>query len=432
MNLSPSVDLLFGKGTLALPLPEEISARIIHKESMPTLQDPAASLRHALSHPNGIPALSELAASAKSVCILICDITRPVPNGLLLEPMIRKLLAAGIAKESIVVLVATGLHRPNLGEELRELVGNDWVLNTVRVENHYARRDEEHVELGKTSRGTRVSLDRRFVEADLKIVTGLVEPHFMAGYSGGRKVVSPGIAHADTIRTFHNTVFMENPRAQNCNLDGNPLHDEQLEIVRLLGKVYAVNTVLDEQRRLAFVNFGEVEASHKAAVDFVRPFAEVAIDRLYPVVITSGAGYPLDKTYYQTIKGIVGAMNALSPDGVLLIASECSEGLGSEECREAQESLVKLGVEGFLKDARLRHLAKIDEWQTVKLTEALRRGAIHLFASGLSDADQKITGVICHSTWDEALKAVLKKGSEVAIIPEGPYVIPMLKSSSKQ
>ena len=206
----------------------------------------------------------------KSACILICDITRPVPNHLFLRPLIEGLIAAGVPRERITVLVATGLHRPNEGAELAEVVGDPWVFETVRVENHFARDDAAHVDFGVTSgRRTPVKLDRRFVEADLRIATGLVEPHFMAGYSGGRKVIAPGIAHADTIRTFHSARFMEDPAAIQCNLAGNPLHEEQLEIVRMLGEVYALNTVIDDDRDLVHVNFGEVIASHLAAVAFV-------------------------------------------------------------------------------------------------------------------------------------------------------------------
>jgi len=154
---------------------------------------------------------------------------------------------------------------------LLELIGDPWVLSTVQVENHFARNDADHINLGVTrTRGTAVKIDRRFVEADLKIATGLVEPHFMAGYSGGRKVIAPGVAHADTIRTFHNARFMEDPLARQCNLERNPLHEEQLEIVRMIGEVYGLNTVLDEERDLVDVTFGEVIGSHIAAVEFAR------------------------------------------------------------------------------------------------------------------------------------------------------------------
>src|SRR6202043_1467476 len=189
-------------------------------------------------------------------------------------PLIEMLLRAGIPATAIRVLVATGLHRPNLGAELEELIGDPWVQRTVQVENHYANRDEDHVLLGTTAtRGTVVRLDRRFVDADLKIVTGLVEPHFMAGYSGGRKVIAPGLAHAETVTTFHSARFMADPNASNCNFEGNPLHEEQLEIVRMLGGALAVNTVIDEERRLSFVNFGEIRSSHLEAVEFVRAYS---------------------------------------------------------------------------------------------------------------------------------------------------------------
>ncbi|MCG8650642.1 MAG: lactate racemase domain-containing protein, partial [Pirellulales bacterium] len=162
---------------------------VLRKPDMPVLDKPVSAISQALAHPVGSPPLAELASNAKSACIAICDITRPVPNHLFLRPLIQSLLEHGLPASAITVLVATGLHRPNEGHELAELIGDPWVLDTVPVVNHFARRDQEHVLLGRTkTRQTVVRLDRRFVEADLRIATGLVEPHFMAGYSGGRKV----------------------------------------------------------------------------------------------------------------------------------------------------------------------------------------------------------------------------------------------------
>jgi len=426
----PTAHLLYGKGTLPVSLPHDFMIEMVEKPAMPLLPDPTAAVVSALEAPVGTLPLTELAREARSACIVICDITRPVPNGLLLRPLLDRLLAAGVPRERITILIATGLHRPNLGEELEELVGDRSITQTFKVVNHYAQNPEDHVTIGRTSRGTAVRLDRRFVEADLKIVTGLVEPHFMAGYSGGRKVIAPGIAHEETIRTFHNTRFMEDPRARSTNLKDNPLHDEQVEIVGMLGPVFAVNTILDEQRRLSFVNFGEVLASHAEAVSRVRAYAEVPIVQRHSLVITCCAGHPLDLTYYQTTKGIVCALGALAPGGTMLIASRCGEGLGSEEFRAAQKELVRSGVDAFLAGARQRPLANIDEWQTVKVTEALRHGKIHLFTEGLDESDQALTGVICHTNWEEALDAVLQESgaSSAAIIPEGPYVIPMANS----
>ena len=344
------VELNYGRRSLPVELPGDLQVTVVRKPVMPVLTDPVAAVRRAFQDPVGSTSLDNLARAARSATIAICDITRPVPNHLFLRPLIETLLRAGIPATAIRVLVATGLHRPNLGTELDELIGDPWVLRTVRVENHYATRDEDHLLLGSTStRGTVVRLDRRFVEADLKIATGLVEPHFMAGYSGGRKVIAPGLAHAETITTFHSARFMADPNAINCNFEGNPLHEEQLEIVRMLGGALALNTVVDEARNLSFVNFGEIVASHLEAVGFVRSYAEVPVKRRFKTVVTSAAGYPLDKTYYQTVKGMVGPIDILEPGGRLIVASECSEGLGSAEFAKAQRNLIQLGSDEFLR-----------------------------------------------------------------------------------
>ena len=430
MKTGSPTSVLFGRNSLPVVLPDYCIADTIEKPPMPVLREPMQAVDDALAQPVSGKSLLQVASQAKSACIVICDITRPVPNGLLLSAIIQTLLKAGIQPEHVCVLVATGLHRPNLDDELRELVGNDWVLDTVRVENHFARNDADHCDLGATSSGTPVKLDRRFVDADLKIVTGLVEPHFMAGYSGGRKVIAPGIAHADTITTFHHTRFMEDPLVRNCNLHGNALHEEQLEIMKMLGEVYAVNVCLDAERNLSFVNFGEVIKSHAEAVAFMRQFSEIPREKRYRCVITSSAGYPLDKTYYQTIKGVVSALGVLEKGGSLLIASECSEGLGSPEFCHAQATLVEKGINGFLNEARGRLRANMDEWQTVKLIEAIRDHRIHLYTTGLSDEQRRLTGVTCHNDWSRAIDTVVKESAadEVAIIPEGPYVIPLAES----
>jgi lactate racemase len=194
------ISLLFGRLGLDLNLPDYIEVTRIQKNPMtPLLSNPSQAVKDALRYPVGCPSLIEIAKAKKSVCILICDITRPVPNGILLPPLLEMLEIAGIARDDILMLVATGLHRPNEKEELREIIGCDKVFSSVRIENHLALDQEAHTELGWTTRGTPIMIDRRFVEADLKIVTGQVEPHFMAGYSGGRKVVAPGVAYKDTI-----------------------------------------------------------------------------------------------------------------------------------------------------------------------------------------------------------------------------------------
>lgn len=421
------VELSYGRGGYPVDLRDDWTVTVIRKPAMPALPDPAAAVERALSAPMGARSLAVEARGARSACILICDITRPVPNGLLLPRIIRTLLDAGIAADAICVLVATGLHRPNEGSELEELIGDPWVLATVRVENHFARNDDDHVLLGATRGGTVVRLDRRFVEADLKLVTGLVEPHFMAGYSGGRKVIAPGVAHSETITTFHNARFMSHPRADNCVLEGNPLHREQLEIVGMLGKVLAVNTVIDEHRRLSFVNYGEVVESHLAAVAFIERYARVPVPRRFKTVITSAAGYPLDKTYYQTVKGMVGPVAILEPGGNLIVVSECSEGIGSSEYIEAQRRLVEQGVDGFYAGIVGKAHADVDEWQTQMQLKPMRAGTVHLFAGGLDPMQRALTGVDVVDQLQQTIEHCVARSGEarLAVIPEGPYVVPV-------
>jgi lactate racemase len=427
VSVSEPIALLYGRGQLDLRMPVHAKVTLVEKGKLKKINDPAAAVRQALSEPINSPSLNALARGRKSACILICDITRPVPNHLFLRPMVQTLVASGIPLSRITILVATGLHRPNLGEELAELVGDPWVMEKVRIENHYARNEADHVDLGLTAtRGTPVKLDRRFVEADLRIATGLVEPHFMAGWSGGRKVVAPGVAHHETIRTFHSARFMEDPLAVQCNLIGNPLHEEQLEIVRGLGDVYALNTVIDDERALAYVNFGEIIASHAAAVQFVDAAIRVPTPRKFRTVVTSSAGYPLDKTYYQTIKGMVTPMDILEPGGSLIIASACSEGFGSEEFRAAQRRLIELGPDKFLATLTAKSLADVDEWQTEMQLKPMRVGRISLYTSGLSDEERALTGVETIANLDETIARSIALAEDpcVAVIPEGPYVVP--------
>ncbi len=421
------VGLLFGKGLLDVALPASAEVTVIRKPALPKLSDPAAAVREAFDHPVASAPLRALAQGRSSACIVICDITRPVPNHLFLRPMVETLVSAGIPLGAITVLVANGLHREGDADEIAELVGDPWVIENVRVEGHDARDRARLVDLGTTAtRGTPVVIHRALVDADLRIATGLVEPHFMAGWSGGRKVVAPGVAGEDTIRTFHSARFMEDPLATQCNLAGNPLHEEQLEIVRMVGELYALNTVIDEDRDLSFVSFGEIVASHLAAVDFVAGFACVDVPRRFHTVVTSAAGYPLDKTYYQTVKGMVTPIDILAPGGTLVIASECSEGIGSSHFRESQQRLVELGTDGFLAAIRDKALADIDEWQTEMQLKPMRVGQIQLYATGLSTEDLRVTGVESVSSVDQAIADSIARHGDtaVAIIPEGPYVVP--------
>jgi lactate racemase len=428
------IELPYGRSVLPVRVPEQAEVTLIRKRSLPKLQNPQSAIRRAFNAPIGSPPFKKLLRGCRSACLLVCDITRPVPNHLFLRAMIEDLIGEGVPADRITVLIATGLHRPNLGAELEEVVGDPWVLSAVPVVNHMAQEDTDHLDLGRTkTRGTPVKIDRRFVEADLRIATGLVEPHFMAGYSGGRKVVVPGIAHADTIRTLHSARFIEDPFTVQCKLEGNPLHEEQLEIVRMIGEVVALNLVIDADRDLSHVTFGEIAESHRAAVEFVRGSTEVSVSRRFKTVVTSAAGYPLDRTYYQTIKGMVTPLDIVEQGGSLIIASACSEGLGSKPFREAQSKLAELGNAAFLESLVAKSRADIDEWQTEMQLKSMRRSRLAIYTNGLDSDERRIIGVDVVTSVEAAVRDSIQRAGDnaVAVIPDGPYVVPVYAAASK-
>jgi nickel-dependent lactate racemase len=421
------IKLLYGRKGLALDLPDDWDVTVVQKKTMPLINNPKDAVADALEHPVGCNKLPTIVSGKQRVCILICDITRPVPNGIILPVLVEQLISAGVERDHIQILVATGLHRPNENNELLEVIGDEWVAENIRIENHYARNDSDHVYIGKTKAGTPVKLDRRLVESDLRIAIGLVEPHFMAGYSGGRKIITPGVAHKDTITFLHSATFMEHPRAANCVLDGNPLHQEQLEIVEMIGGALAINAIIDDNRQLSYINFGDIIESHKEAIEFLRPYSEVYVPQRFKTVVTSSAGYPLDKTYYQTVKGMVGAKEIMSPGGDLFIVSEISEGMGSPEYVAAQQKLIELGTNGFLESIKQKQHADIDEWQTEMQLKAMRAGTVRLFSDGLSTKDHALTGVEIVKNLEAAVIHSAQKHKTLAVIPEGPYVMPFVE-----
>ncbi|UCF92210.1 MAG: nickel-dependent lactate racemase [Desulfobacterales bacterium] len=425
-----SIALLYGHAQYRVSLPGDCVIHAIHKHTEKPLADPARAARTALRAPVGLPPLSQWARHGGKACILVADITRPTPNGALLPQVVAELEAAGISRTEMTILIATGLHRPAPEAEKKIIVGDSHVFNTVRVENHYANDDRQHVKIGTTSSGTPVWVDRRFVEADVKVVIGLVEPHFMAGYSGGRKLVVPGLAHRETILVFHSPKFMEHPRACNCVIDGNPLHQDHLEIMAMVGAVFSLNVIIDENREMVFINSGEIIQSHLESVAFARGICEVPVPRQFDTILTSAGGFPLDKTYYQTVKGMVSPLDILRPGGRVIIVSECSEGMGSADFLESQKLLAELGPEGFIQRISApAYRPIVDQWQTEKLVEALRKGQIYLYTANLNAQDWALT---CVSRAENPRQAVLESiersgDPHVAVIPEGPYVIPLLR-----
>jgi nickel-dependent lactate racemase len=258
----------YGRKGLFAELPDERIVRTLHYKDAPPLPDPQASLLEVLTRPNGAQPLAELAKGRKDACIAICDITRPVPNEMILRPVLEVLENAGIPRSKITILVATGLHRPNEGDELIEMVGRH-IYDNYRIENHHGQELAEHTYLGQSPRGVPIWIDSRYVNADLKITTGLIEPHLMAGFSGGRKLICPGIAALETVKVWHGPDFLENPKADCGILDGNPVHEENTWIGRHTGCDFIVNVVIDSETGEVRYD-GSVNEEQKAAQKWLR------------------------------------------------------------------------------------------------------------------------------------------------------------------
>ncbi len=429
MKTAMQCTLRYGRTGLAIDLPDSWDVTVVSRPPMPAVADPAATVRKALESPVGAGELSREARGARSACVMICDLTRPVPNRLILRPLIERLLAAGLTAKSITILVATGLHRPCPPQELAQIVGDPWLLQHVVIANHLARDDAAHLLLGFSKQGVPIRIDRRVVEADVRVAVGLVEPHFMAGWSGGRKLVLPGCAHADTIMAFHCARILGNPKAEICNLDDNPLHLTATEALGLLGKTLAVSVVINDDRELAFASYGGAVQSFEAAVRFAEPRIRVRVPAPFPVVLTSAAGYPLDSTWYQAVKGACGGAPILQRGGDLFLAATCSEGFGSRDFRTAQERLLRLGRERFRAEAAGRDRAEIDEWETIMLLKAMQAGTIHLYSEGLSPEERRLTAVNPVTDLAAGLRAAVDRvGSrKIAVIPEGPYAAPYVR-----
>jgi nickel-dependent lactate racemase len=420
------IKLDYGKTGLEVEVPDRNLVGPLGLRPVEPLADPERVLSEALADPIGSAPLLELARGRHSACILICDITRPVPNEFLLRQILPTLEAAGIPRDKILILIATGLHRPNLGDELVELVGAEIAAN-YRVENHDGRKLSEHANLGTSPRGVPVWIDRRYVEADLKIATGLIEPHLMAGYSGGRKLVCPGIAALETVQCWHGPAFLEHPRADCGILDGNPVHEENTRIARMAGCDFIVNVSLDKDRRVTSLVAGDMEAAFAKGVEFVESVCKAPIPEPCDVVVTSSAGYPLDTTFYQAIKGLTGVLPIVKQGGTIVIAAALDEGIGSPEFRRLFTE--NADIDTFMRRILGKDYFVLDQWQLEKLGHVCRKARPRFVTQGLAPDVMKGLFVDSIPSVEQAIAEALAEygpNARIAVVPKGPYVLPVV------
>ena len=410
----------FGKRGIRFSLPEGFRYEAVESHTAPALTDPDEVLHYALDHPVAGPSLSVLAQGKHTAAIAVCDITRPAPNSRTLPPLLRRLHASGIPVEGVTILIATGLHREATPEEIKTIVGPE-IASTYRVVNHDARAIADHRYLGSTRNGTPVYIDERFVSADLHITLGFIEQHLMLGFSGGRKLIAPGVAAQETIKVIHSPKFMREPLATEGSFEENPLHHELLEMASMARHDFMLDVTLTQDRQISGVFAGSPVQAHAAGVDFLRKTSLGQLSGLADAVITSSAGHPLDLTFYQMIKGITAAQHIVKPGGRILIIGECPEGIGSAEFAEKLAAFT--GYQDFLDDIQSKPVI-IDQWQLEKLALVGLQNELFFYARGTKKQQLGALAERSFSNLDEAIAttlAGLPLGARVALVPDGPY-----------
>lgn len=415
-------NLAFGKGFLTVDLPDRFRCLSLDARSARPLVNVDEELHRALETPIASPPLRDVARGKKSAAISVCDITRPAPNSQTLPPLLHCLEQAGISREAITILIATGLHRAATESEIREICGPE-IASQYKVVNHNARDLASHRHMGTTAAGTPIYIDDRFISADLHITLGLIEPHLMAGFSGGRKLVAPGLAAQETIKVLHSPKFMRAPRSAEGFIKDNPLHRELLEIARIARHDFLLDVVLTRKRAIAGIFAGNPAEAHLTGAEFVTRVMLEQLDAPLDGVITSAAGYPLDLTFYQAIKGITAASHIVKPGGQILLIAECKEGAGA---LEFQEMLRAYPSHHEFMNKILHAPVMVDQWQLEKLALATADRAVSFFVPGLpieywpslwGTAFQSLSAAL------NAFFASMPDGGSIGIIPDGPYVL---------
>jgi nickel-dependent lactate racemase len=414
--------LLCGQKKVDLDLPD--SVEVLEMREMASLADPVTAVYDALIHPIESPPFKDIALGKKNVCVVISDVTRPVPNKIILPPLLKLLEENGVKKQDITLLIATGMHRLNLGKELESMVGRP-TAEHYNIVNHYCRKPEEYRKIDEID-GAPIEINNRYLDADLKILTGLIEPHFYAGYSGGRKSILPGISSLETMKFMHSYKMIDDPMVTNCVLEGNPFHEYGIRVAELAGADFILNVAINKERKVSGVFAGHYKHAHLAGCDLVYRHSAVPVDGLMDLVITSGGGSPLDATFYQISKALICAKNILKRGGTIVVTCECPEGLGSIEFCGIMRSVCspREFFEGYCDPKNF----VFDQWCAQNIYQVLDyAGKVYIYSPGLSHEDVMKMGAIKIENVQSTVTKLLDSHGRAAVVPDGPYVIGMVR-----
>lgn len=414
------VKLAYGKSGHIVNVPDGVT--VIRSKYVQGLKDEIGEIRRSIENPIGTGRLADKVKQDSTVAIVVSDITRPVPSDKILPPLLDEISV--VNKENITIIVATGTHRPNTTEELCQMLGEDIVEN-YSVINHNAFDKDTLISIGKNALGNEVWVNKAYMEADVKILTGFIEPHFFAGFSGGRKSVFPGIIGQSNLKTNHGVHMIDNPLARYGILEGNPIHEEMLGTALMTGVDFIVNVSLNSEHQITGVFSGDLVEAHKQGVKFVKDVSMQQVPSMYDIVITTNSGYPLDQNLYQSVKGMSAVEGIVKAGGAIIIASECSDGVGSDEfchilgSRDTPAELMEMiHNPDFYMDA---------QWQVQILARILSNFQVYLYSDGISEDVAKKCHLVPITSIEETIEKLQKRfgpGAKIAVMPEGPMAIP--------
>jgi len=418
------VELAYGTNGLRVELPGDLDVTVIKPSFLPRLKLPELHLTRSLREPSGSPPLREMAGPGMKVSIVFSDITRPTPDEFMIGGILREL--ASVRGLDITLFNGLGTHRPNTEEELRAMLGPE-IAATYRIVQNNAFDPSTQAVVGTTSFGNVVGLNAEFFESDLKILTGFIEPHLFAGFSGGFKAVLPGMAGLESILRNHGARMVGHPKAIWGVMTGNPIWDEIQEMAGYLGRTFLVNVALNNRREVTGIFAGDVRAAHDEGCAFVAKASMVPVPELYDIVITTNSGYPLDINLYQSVKGMRAAERVVKPGGAIIIATECRDGIPEHgmfgrllrEAGSPQEILDRINRPGF---------SELDQWAAQVQAIVQVKADVHIYSDGLTDEEIRA----CHLKPCRSIEATLGglldvygRESSICILPEGQQAIPM-------
>lgn len=423
--------LAYGRTGLEIALPDTASVTVVEPAFVPAVPDQAAAVAESLRRPIGSTALRERVAPTDTVAVVFSDLTRPTPNEIIVPVVLAELAAAGVPPDRITLFNSTGTHRLNTPRELAGMLGGD-VARRYRIVQNDARANGRHALVGTTASGNGIHILKDFLACSFKILTGFIEPHFFAGFSGGGKAIMPGLARLDTVMRNHDARTMDDPRSTWAVLDGNPMRAEVEETVALVRPDFLVNVSLNRDKRITGVFSGDVAAAYRAGTEFVRKTAMVEVPSPFDIVVTSNSGYPLDLNLYQAVKGMSAAARIVRPGGSIVVAAECWDGIpehGSfgrllREAKDVDELLARIRAPGFAMD---------DQWQAQIMALIVKKADVYVHADGLT-REQIETAKLkpCPSIDGQVAQLLRKYGPDarICVLPEGPQTVPYCATCS--